>query len=73
MLAAGARSGERSACLRCAYPALPPGNPPQLALDRAGAREQAAIHSIEMVIGRVEHEAARNSDRDADGATIELD
>jgi hypothetical protein len=52
---------------------LPPRDSPELALDRACAWKQAAIHLIELVAGCVKHEAARNAHCDPDGAAIELD
>jgi hypothetical protein len=52
---------------------LPPCDPLELALDRAGSGKQAAVHLIEFVAGRVKHEAAWNAHCDPDGAAIELD
>jgi hypothetical protein len=66
------RSGKCS-LLEGACAPLPPRNPLELALDRAGTGKQAAIHLIEFVAGCVKHEAARNSHCDPYGAAIELD
>jgi hypothetical protein len=54
-----------------AFPAF--GDLPQLALERANATEQAPVDFSEIVTGRVEHEAARDPDCDADGTAVELD
>jgi hypothetical protein len=49
-----------------------PGELHQLTLDGAGALEDAAIHLVEFIVGCVENEAARDTDRDPDGAAVKL-
>jgi hypothetical protein len=67
-------SGGRNALPRqSTFAHSPPGDLPQLALDRPSSVEQSSIHFIEIMVGRVEHKAARNADRDADGVAIKLD
>jgi hypothetical protein len=41
-------------------------------VDRAGAREQAAVERVEPLVGRKEFEAAGNADGDPDRAAVEL-
>jgi hypothetical protein len=42
-------------------------------VNRAGAREQAAIERVEPLVGRKEFEAAGNANGDPDCAAVELD
>src|SRR6185312_988528 len=53
--------------------AIAPGDPPQFALDGAGAAEQTPVERFEIVARGIEHETARHPDGDADGAAVELD
>ena len=52
---------------------MPLGNPAQLPLDGAGTGEETAVHLIETVVRRPEHEAPRDADGDPDRAAIEFD
>src|SRR5690242_10700774 len=45
----------------------------QLALERPGAREEAAVELVEGTARRKEHEAAGDADGDADRAAVEFD
>jgi hypothetical protein len=51
----------------------PPTSLLQLALDSAGAREDATVHLLEIVVRGVKHESAGDADGDADCAVVELD
>jgi hypothetical protein len=63
----------QKACLKHMVDALPPAaDLQQLALDGASTREDAAIHLVEIIVGCVKHETARNADGDADRAAIKL-
>jgi hypothetical protein len=64
---------ERACSLHSRGTLLPLGDLLQLTLDSASASEGAAVHLIERIIGRVEHEAARNADGNADCPVVKLD
>jgi len=66
-----ATSGERWHALNRTSRAPPPvGDLPDVPLDGAGPGEQPPIHLIEIIVGRVEHEAAGNADGNADGVAV---
>jgi len=68
------RSGERKVgWKRASLSLMPFGNLAQLPLDGASTAEQAAVHLLETVVRRPEHEAARDADSDPDRAAIEFD
>jgi len=73
-LAHGGSRSERGGGLRHDRPAAAGARGfPQLAFDRAGAGEDAAVEGVELASGRKEDEAAGHADRDAHRAAVELD
>jgi len=68
-----AASGEGRSGLDRSPRALPLRDLLQLSLDRSSAREQAAIHLLEIIVRGIEDEAAGYPNGDADGPAAELD